>query len=51
MKPTVTPLHPLFGSLDSPRLRIGGLKRRIEHKEIFDISNLDENGGILSMGN
>jgi alpha-ketoglutarate-dependent 2,4-dichlorophenoxyacetate dioxygenase len=37
----------LFGSLDSPRLRIGGHKRRIEHKEIFDISNLDENGGIL----
>jgi alpha-ketoglutarate-dependent 2,4-dichlorophenoxyacetate dioxygenase len=37
----------LFGSLDSPRLRIGGLKRRIERKEIFAISNLDENGGIL----
>jgi hypothetical protein len=37
----------LFGSLDSPRLRIGGRKRRIERKEIFDISNLDENGGIL----
>jgi alpha-ketoglutarate-dependent 2,4-dichlorophenoxyacetate dioxygenase len=37
----------LFGSLDSPRIRIGGRKRRIEHKEIFDISNLDENGGVL----
>jgi alpha-ketoglutarate-dependent 2,4-dichlorophenoxyacetate dioxygenase len=43
----------LFGRLDLPRINIGrkpgpdGMKRRIAHKEIFDFSNLDENGGIL----
>jgi alpha-ketoglutarate-dependent 2,4-dichlorophenoxyacetate dioxygenase len=43
----------LFGSLDAPRINIGrksgpaGLKRRLEHREIFDISNLDENSAIL----
>jgi alpha-ketoglutarate-dependent 2,4-dichlorophenoxyacetate dioxygenase len=34
----------LFGSLDEPRF---GLKRRLQHREIFDISNLDENSAIV----
>jgi alpha-ketoglutarate-dependent 2,4-dichlorophenoxyacetate dioxygenase len=34
----------IFGSLDAPRF---GLKRRLKHREIFDISNLDENSAIL----
>jgi alpha-ketoglutarate-dependent 2,4-dichlorophenoxyacetate dioxygenase len=44
----------LYGALDSPRINIGrksgptGLKRRMEHREMYDISNLDENGRIVS---
>jgi alpha-ketoglutarate-dependent 2,4-dichlorophenoxyacetate dioxygenase len=42
----------LYGPLEVDRLGIGreagaaGVKRRIAHREIFDISNLDESGGI-----
>jgi alpha-ketoglutarate-dependent 2,4-dichlorophenoxyacetate dioxygenase len=36
----------LFGPLDSPRINIGHKFGRLAHKEIFDISNLDENHAI-----
>jgi alpha-ketoglutarate-dependent 2,4-dichlorophenoxyacetate dioxygenase len=40
----------LFGALDRPRISIGrpaSVKRRLKQKEIFEISNLDENGSIV----